>query len=80
MASLLRPPANVRVGSCDSTDNDELETAADADSEASTHTASLKAHNPALFHKVKNERSILALLISKGKLYAGTQGGDLLVC
>ena len=34
---------------------------------------------PALFHKVKNQRSILALVVSDSKIYAGTQGGELLV-
>ena len=35
---------------------------------------------PALFHKVKSQKSILALAVSESKLYAGTQGGELLVC
>ena len=34
---------------------------------------------PTLFHKVKNQKSILALAVSDSKLYAGTQGGELLV-
>ena len=34
---------------------------------------------PALFHKVKNKKSILALTVSNSKIFAGTQGGDLLV-
>lgn len=34
---------------------------------------------PTLFHKVKNQKSILALAVSESKLYAGTQGGELLV-
>ncbi|KAL8664858.1 MAG: hypothetical protein Q9202_002720 [Teloschistes flavicans] len=34
---------------------------------------------PALFHKVKNERSILALAVSDGRLFAGTQDGEILV-
>ena len=34
---------------------------------------------PKLFHKVKNQRSILALVISDSKIYAGTQGGQILV-
>ncbi|KAL8839183.1 MAG: hypothetical protein Q9170_001832 [Blastenia crenularia] len=35
--------------------------------------------SPTLFHKVKNERSILALAICDSKLFAGTQSGEILV-
>ncbi|KAL9604663.1 MAG: hypothetical protein Q9219_000383 [cf. Caloplaca sp. 3 TL-2023] len=34
---------------------------------------------PTLFHKVKNERSILALAVSDSRLFAGTQSGEILV-
>ncbi|KAL8749722.1 MAG: hypothetical protein Q9199_007514 [Rusavskia elegans] len=34
---------------------------------------------PALFHKVKNERSILALAVSEARLFAGTQSGEILI-
>ena len=34
---------------------------------------------PALFHKVKNQKSILVLVVSDSKIYAGTQGGEILV-
>ena len=34
---------------------------------------------PELFHKVRGQRSILALLVSGSLIFAGTQGGDLLV-
>ncbi|KAL8920673.1 MAG: hypothetical protein Q9208_006155 [Pyrenodesmia sp. 3 TL-2023] len=34
---------------------------------------------PTLFHKVKNERSILALAVSDSRLFAGTQAGEILV-
>jgi di- and tripeptidase len=34
---------------------------------------------PSLFHKIKNQKSILALAVSDSHIYAGTQGGDLLV-
>ncbi|KAL8668482.1 MAG: hypothetical protein Q9168_006891 [Polycauliona sp. 1 TL-2023] len=33
---------------------------------------------PVLFHKVKNERSILALAVSEARLFAGTQSGEIL--
>ncbi|KAI4097770.1 MAG: hypothetical protein LQ344_000042 [Seirophora lacunosa] len=32
-----------------------------------------------LFHKIKNERSILALAVSDARLFAGTQAGEILV-
>ncbi|KAL8689258.1 MAG: hypothetical protein Q9218_005031 [Villophora microphyllina] len=34
---------------------------------------------PALFHKVRTERSILALAVFEGRLFAGTQDGEILV-
>lgn len=34
---------------------------------------------PTLFHKVKNQKSILSLVVSDSRLYAGTQGGELSV-
>lgn len=34
---------------------------------------------PKLFHKVKTQRSILALVIADSQIYAGTQGGEILV-
>lgn len=37
------------------------------------------ANGPLLFHKVKNEKSILAIIISNARIFAGTQGGELLV-
>ena len=37
-------------------------------------------NEPALFHKVKDKKSILAIIVSDSKIFAGTQGGELLVC
>lgn len=34
---------------------------------------------PDLFHRIRGPKSILALLVSNGLIYAGTQGGDLLI-
>jgi hypothetical protein len=34
---------------------------------------------PTLFHKVQDQRSILALVVSDGRIYAGSQGGEILV-
>ncbi|KAI9862440.1 MAG: hypothetical protein M1830_006177 [Pleopsidium flavum] len=42
-------------------------------------TSQTKESKPSLFHRVKNKRSILALVVSDQKIYAGTQGGDILV-
>jgi len=80
MASLLQSPATNGRRSSDDTDNDESEAAVSVEGGVGAHSTSLKAQNPTLFHKVKNEQSILALLISQSKIYAGTQSGDLLVC
>ena len=38
-----------------------------------------RTSSPTLFHKVKNHKSILALVVSDSRIYAGTQGGELLV-
>lgn len=35
--------------------------------------------DPHLFHRIKGQKSVLALLVSDAKIHAGTQGGDLLV-
>lgn len=37
------------------------------------------AASPALFHKVKSQRSILAVAVSESELYAGTEEGEVLV-
>ena len=39
----------------------------------------MTAPQPALFHRIKGEVSILSLLISASKIYAGTQDGQLLI-
>lgn len=61
-------------------ENDESEATTDAEGYDNHRPSSVKAASPILFHKVQNQRSILALLVSDLKLYAGTQNGDLLVC
>lgn len=38
-----------------------------------------KGLQPTLFHRVRNQRSILALVVSDQRIYAGTQGGEILV-
>ena len=44
-----------------------------------TSNSASNATQPSLFHKIKNQRSILAIAVSDSRIYAGTQGGDLLV-
>lgn len=34
---------------------------------------------PVLFHKVKDTRSILTLIVSGSRIFAGTQGGEIIV-
>ena len=41
--------------------------------------ASNSVDPPGLTHKFQDERSILALAISEGRIFAGTQAGELLV-
>lgn len=62
-----------------SSDNDESDAATDVEGRGGAPPTSLNATSPTLFHKIQNQRSILALLVSDSKLYAGTQNGDLLV-
>lgn len=78
MAHLLLPtsPRGGKSGS----ENDESDAATDAEGHGDAPLTSLKATSPTLFHKIQNQPSILALLVSDSKLYAGTQNGDLLVC
>lgn len=37
------------------------------------------APRPALFHNIRSQVSILTLLVSNGKIYAGTQNGDIVI-
>ena len=80
MANLL--PSSVTDGqrSHDDTDNDVSDAAIEFERNSAASPLSIKAHRPLLFHKIHNQTSILALLISDSKIYAGTQSGDLLVC
>ena len=61
-------------------DNDESDIATDVEGHGAALPNSLNATSPTLFHKIQNQPSILALLVSDSKLYAGTQNGDVLVC
>lgn len=77
MAHLLPP---LTLGGKSGSDNDESDAATDAEGHGGAPPTSLNATSPTLFHKIQNQASILALLVSDSKLYAGTQDGDLLVC
>ena len=59
--------------------NEESDAGTDAEGHEGTHTASIVSQEPGLSHKIKNQSSILALLVSESKIFAGTQSGDLLV-
>ena len=80
MAYLLPTLLNDGERSRDDTDNDASDAPDDFERKGGTGSLSIKAHRPLLFHQIQNQTSILALLISDSKIYAGTQSGDLLVC
>ena len=80
MANLLPTSLTDGERSHDDTDNDASDAPVGIERKGSTSPLSIKAHRPLLFHKIQNQTSILALLISDSKIYAGTQSGDLLVC
>ena len=75
----LLPPTLTLDGKSGS-DNDESDIATDVEGHGAAPPNSLNATSPTLFHKIQNQPSILALLVSDSKLYAGTQNGDVLVC
>lgn len=79
MSHLLPTSAADGRRSRESTDTDDSDAATDIGSLDGSHTTAPKAPDPTLFHKIKNQRSILALLVSDSKIFAGTQSGDLLV-
>ena len=80
MANLLPTSLTDGERSHDDTDNDASDAPVGFERKGGTDPLSTKAHRPLLFHKIQNQTSILALLISDSKIYAGTQSGDLLVC
>ena len=80
MAHLL--PTSLVDGerSRDDVNNDAADAAVGVGINDDVQSPSVRAKKPLLFHKIQNQKSILALLISDSKIYAGTQSGDLLVC
>lgn len=61
-------------------DTDASDQDASAASDANRDDKGSFRSSPALFHKVQNQRSILSLVASDSSLFAGTQGGEILVC
>ena len=78
---LLRPPDP--TFDTDGSDVDGLSTPQDnerySQSQGQRPRSSAGA-TPVLFHKVKDTRSILSLIVSESQIFAGTQGGEILVC
>lgn len=79
----MAPPfskQNYSIGNQAHTDTDRGESDTDVGTTIDQNKKSpANTLEPTLFHQVKNQKSILALAVSDSKLYAGTQGGDLLV-
>ena len=77
MAQLLSP---LTLNGKSFGDNVESDAVTDDEGHRDTLPTLLNTTSPTLFHKIQNQPSILTLLVSDSKLYAGTQNGDLLVC
>ena len=80
MANLLSTSVTDGERSYYDTDNDVSDAPVESERNGAAGPLSIQAHRPLLFHKIQNQTSILALLVSDSKIYAGTQSGDLLVC
>lgn len=61
------------------TDRGDSDINTNGDHNGITNASASNATQPSLFHKIKNQKSILAIAVSDSRIYAGTQGGDLLV-
>ena len=79
MATIFPPSTVNQRTNPTSVYDDGSGTATDGGTHGSAHTPSVNNSDPRLFHKIKNQKSILTLLVSDSKIFAGTQGGDLLV-
>lgn len=78
----MAPPLskqNYSIGDLAQTDTDRGESDIGVATAIVHKKSPVNTLEPTLFHKVKNQKSILALAVSDSKLYAGTQGGELLV-
>lgn len=77
-----QPPPNIRLADQQHEAIHVCELPSDTSGEAGWHYGDGEDHplnEPLLFHKVKNQKSILAIVISDSKIFAGTQGGEILV-
>ena len=64
----------------DDSDTDEAQLRADPQRPRQNgQTTTTTTTTPVLFHKVKDKRSILALIVSESRIFAGTQGGEIIV-
>lgn len=50
------------------------------DTNGHAKAASGPGRTPKLVHRMKHDKSILALAVSSESIFAGTQGGEILVC
>lgn len=75
----IRPTSSIVGGRSDNIEDGESNATTDVESQHEARPITGNVPSPTLFHKVKNQRSILALLVSDSKIYTGTQSGDLLV-
>ena len=75
------PARPKRNGAIINAEVDDVDLDAYRERDVSNTTAgdSSALNGPALFHKVKNQKSILAIAVSDSRIFAGTQGGELLV-
>ncbi|KAF2494573.1 glutathione degradosome [Lophium mytilinum] len=60
-----------------STDQDEAVT--DVEVNGQQAVLSRPAKNPTIFHRMRHDKSILAVVVSASHIFAGTQGGEILV-
>jgi di- and tripeptidase len=51
-----------------------------AESNGVEKPAAMLSKTPVLAHRMKHDKSILALVVSSQYIFAGTQGGEILVC
>ena len=63
----------------DDSGTDEAEQRADRQLPRHNDQSTATTTTPVLFHKVKDRRSILALIVSDSRIFAGTQGGEIIV-
>jgi di- and tripeptidase len=51
-----------------------------ADTNGAEKLPAAASKTPVLAHRMKHDKSILALVVSSQYIFAGTQGGEILVC